>query len=284
MVTSFELAKKHLVFSLRLKLSCWQTLPLSLAGCAHHDPHIQRCCIQKVLQQYQEHPHPHPVVQHLLGPGPLREQMLQMLEDGAMDTPPELSVSLVRFKFAYTAERLIEGQHAVLKKALRLAPHHGSAYAAVRLLLPNIVADVRKSPAAIQRLADACGRVSTPESVIRHFGLTGHPALQATPKKRLPTSLVADIICHADPQTMFMPPPVHHRQGAAHDVTAEDLLSDEEAEEGDAGVDGNPNDVLDQEDFCSLLHSTGVAYLKDCCIPLKPPKDSFEVEMNICKH
>ena len=96
---TFELSRKQLIFSLRVRLAPWERLPLSLAGCAH----TMRTSRDSAYNVYSSKP------PQMTIPIPL--------SDADVETPPQLAEFLSRFKFALTTERAIEGQHAVLHKA-----------------------------------------------------------------------------------------------------------------------------------------------------------------------
>ena len=140
-------------------------------------------------------------------------------------------------------------------------------------VLPNIMDELQAFPHAIHQLAEACSLVASPQSVVRHFSLANHPSIQqqlarqdqTRCRRDLSPTIVADVFCHADEHSMFIPPPVPAQQ-----VVDEHLLADSADDEAVHGIELQDSDgpcagevAAADPELHQLLHHHGVQYLQD---------------------
>eukprot|EP00969_Alexandrium_andersonii_P017730 775858-Alexandrium_andersonii.AAC.1 len=79
LVTAYTSGRRHLSFTLFLKLSSWLHLPLAMAGMAHHQEVVARRQMQRCIEMFDAAPAPerlHPMCRTLLDPAsPVRQQL-----------------------------------------------------------------------------------------------------------------------------------------------------------------------------------------------------------------
>ena len=108
LVSDFDAGRKHLSFVIKLKLSSWLELPLSMVGIAHHDEDKAREQLRLCLRQYAaaDLATIHPMCHAVLGLGSrVREQCLRVLGGTPRADCPELVEWLAKFRIILVSER-----------------------------------------------------------------------------------------------------------------------------------------------------------------------------------
>lgn len=110
--------KRHVLFSLRLKMSFWFQLPWCLFALAHPDEATARASMRRALALYAtagDGANHHWLTMLMCCPGSaLHDQLLQFsLGNLQMSQAPLLQRFAARFRFAPVTERWVEGEHAL---------------------------------------------------------------------------------------------------------------------------------------------------------------------------
>ena len=161
------------MFTLRIKLSSWRMLPLRLAGLGHWDPSERRGTIIAALREWSSkseggRQRAHPLCRRLLEEGsPLLQDLRACLRDPQARLSDALRVEVAKLLFLPTSERPVEGQHAFMHQAVKLAPNHSAVYASLKLLLPSIMSMLDSDPASMQGYGHLLTRKHK-ESLVAH--------------------------------------------------------------------------------------------------------------------
>ena len=174
--------RAHLLFILKLKLGSWKQLPGSLLGMAHFSPTVAKPQMAVCVQQYDacaDRSRLHPLCHKVLGEGSPYRPIIDSILAGtlAQPWPKELLMLLGSWRCVSVVERWIEGRHAQLKKALRLAPHHGPAMVGFCVVGEDVAATVHDDPDSLKDLAACCDAARTPLASAEALGLSGHPGI-----------------------------------------------------------------------------------------------------------
>jgi hypothetical protein len=171
----WERGRQTLLFTLQVKLSPWQRLPLIICGGAHPDETLARSILARASTLFHEIEDPeshHPLARRFFDEGsPLLAEVLAFLngQRGRLELPG-LMFHLGKLSMVPIAERLVESVHAVLKKNIRLSPHHGVAHAALGLHTPDLTTMLDANSDFIREMARCCYAVRTPMRAIKELG------------------------------------------------------------------------------------------------------------------
>eukprot|EP00971_Amphidinium_carterae_P325991 6456587-Amphidinium_carterae.2 len=202
---AFSKARAHLLCYLTLKLAHWATAPWMLYQTVQTNENLAREACSKLLRIRSSHP-----AVCRLQMEPLLSQALQWLREpeiSILDSKDlhDLSLYLARFKFAFVAERKVEGQHRLVKMRGIGAPCHSCPYVSFGLRKHEVHDSLSKQPAWISELADLLYSTRTAKKALHCLGLEKHPSLHNCVPS--PTaSTIVKVIYHADPTTLYGPP------------------------------------------------------------------------------
>lgn len=181
----FEVARKHMVFSLQVFLAPYQRLPRVLAGVCHVDPLKSRQCLMSALQQWDALDEPaqaasHSVTKLFCSEGVVRDQALEYLSrlDSDLSDFEELFVNAARLAMIPLVEITVEGKHALVQKELKRSPHSGAPSLSLLQRLPPIIRRIDEDPAYLDEVAAMCSRTYHPKKSSRELGIQGHPDIQ----------------------------------------------------------------------------------------------------------
>jgi hypothetical protein len=124
----FARARRHILFTIQLKMGFWRSLPWVLFGLGHTNEGIARTCGQRALQlfaQAGDNSDHHFLSMFMCSPGGRGHAEMLQFCGGNMPREqfPVLMRMAARFRFAMVTERWIEGRHAQIKSHLRAARH-----------------------------------------------------------------------------------------------------------------------------------------------------------------
>ena len=146
-LSEYSKARSHLLSYLTLKLAHWTSPPWSLYLLAHSDEDMGRSACSKLLRQrYRHH-----MVQATSSPS-LREEALAWIGGRSLwdDACGDLFLFVARLKFAFVAERKVEGQHRFVKMRGLSSPCHSCPYVSFALRKQELAQNVFNNPIGLQ--------------------------------------------------------------------------------------------------------------------------------------
>jgi hypothetical protein len=215
-VEDFEKARGHTKFIFKLRLSCWEELPLKLFGLGSHDIQVAHSTATQCLAMFDactDKSLLHPLCHKFLGDAgsSLRKDLISFIQGRAMSELPSLCAEVGAFVFVRTVERSVEAMHARTQRDVRGATHHSPAYVALKHSLPFIEHEMSRKPQCLKTMAELCDVVDTPCKAAQALGLSLHPAfvklLEQHGKRRTVNrkewkNIVA-MVYHGDRTTLF---------------------------------------------------------------------------------
>ena len=135
LLDGFERGRSHVIFFFVLKLSPLMDPPIFAV--AHHKQDKARQALRQCLAS--DNSHPKIKALHV---NPLNEEVQEFLsteDEIDLQELPLLRQFQGSIRFGYSAERLIEGQHAHLKKALGSVSNHSVPYDSIQLRMQEII-------------------------------------------------------------------------------------------------------------------------------------------------
>lgn len=217
-ITDFKLARQHLLFFFKQKLSHWQALPLILLGIGHVNLALARGCGRKALALYdsardQSH---HFVTKQFCTPASAGREQLEAFcvnfPYRDLDVLPMLHLHASKSLFTMVTERWIESRHALTKRHLATAPHASCVHVAWSMVLSSLRRHWSSNGRGLGELAACMTHTRNNVVALQTVGLYRHPSVQAilqdsqgkkTPLHHIACSLVKSIIFHVDGGTMF---------------------------------------------------------------------------------
>ncbi len=145
------MGRGHLVFYMTLKLSHWCEPPWLLYGMAHRDPEKARAAHLRLLASQCPHPRVQALkVEPLASQGQLWQDEGWDLSEGSLS---DLCMFIAELKWAWTAERAVEGEHRRIKQRGSSAQNHSEPYISFGLRKRELIKLLDKDPAALDALA-----------------------------------------------------------------------------------------------------------------------------------
>ena len=170
-VDDFDRARKHIIFTVRVKLSSWKMLPLRLASLGHWEASQRRGTIIAASHEWSAlsqstRQQAHPLCRRLLQEdSPLLVDLKACLHHPQAMLSDALRLEVARLVLLPTSERPMEGQHAFIHQAVKKAPHHSSVYVALKLLMPTIASMLDAAPESLQGFERAIKPNKPPTSI-----------------------------------------------------------------------------------------------------------------------
>ena len=198
----FERGRSHLLFAFTIKLQHWEEPPWSLYAVAHQDSEVAVAAMNRNLASDSNHPRVAALRQE-----PLIDQVHAFCEEPLSvfneeaEFLPELRKVLVQHRVAFSAERLIEGKHAIAQKGIRCAPSHTTPLTSLLHRTREIKQELQDNPETLDVLANQLARVRSPRVAVELLGLQHHPSCQLARNGRDP--IYTQVIYHADPWTKY---------------------------------------------------------------------------------
>ena len=128
-----------------------------------------------------------------------------LLEGGGLATYPNLCRFLAKLYFCPTAERAVEGDHAIVHRKVALARNHTMAYISLSRRMVTVQNLIDRDPENLTRLAEIMQKVHSPGLILTQLGLANHPSTALINNYRDPMHM--KIVYHADPATLFQSAP-----------------------------------------------------------------------------
>ena len=181
----FEHAQGCAQTILNVKLNCWDQLPWLLCGMAHANIDLARQTAAQCLKLFDETPAPNQNLHHPLAitclshTFPIRADV----ERFASGTPflelgHEAQLLINAFRFIPVAERVVEGKHKDIKRALSRLTIHSAPRVSMAVRQKEMVS-VTKDETKMKLLQEAITEVRSRKDLFALFGMAAHPDLQA---------------------------------------------------------------------------------------------------------
>lgn len=167
-----ERARSYFVFMMTMKLSAMLEPPLLLHAAAQHNSLVAREALRTCLQSNCHHPKVKALQQE-----PLLGDILELLEGTRQEELKYLLPFVAAFKFSWTAERKVEGEHASIHQATRKARSCTEAYDSLHRRLPE-VKDFLRRKGALEEFCEELQKHRSPKRAAAALGMAAHPALQ----------------------------------------------------------------------------------------------------------
>ena len=174
-ITEFELGRNHIVSVLVLKNMHWTQPPLLACAMSHPD----RSVAEKAFKECQASSCQHVRIKALQCE-PLRSQALRYFSDPAVDDScvKDFIFYLAEHRFMWTAERAVEGEHAIFHKRGRAAPSHSVRYLSFSRRVAEFKRDLEQDETVVLKIGSFLDRYPASLTMIKRLGLAGHPAVQ----------------------------------------------------------------------------------------------------------
>lgn len=169
---------------LNVKLNCWDRLPWLLCGIAHTNIDLARQTAAQCLKLFDQTPAAHQSLHHPLAISclshtfPIRAD-IERFANGIpfLELGHEAQLLINAFRFIPVAERVVEGKHKDIKRALsRLTIH--SAPRVSMAVRQNEVLSISKDETKMKLLHEAIAEVRSRKDLFALFGMAAHPDLQ----------------------------------------------------------------------------------------------------------
>ena len=197
----FESAKNHLHFVFRLRLAFWFDLPWKVYGCAHPNPAVHKKFLEDCLNATCEEVASCPLLQELHCESVKAEVNQYLLEGRELATSAKLCRFLARLCFCPTAERAVEGDHAIVHRKVALARNHTMAYISLSRRMVTVQNLIDEDPENLTRLAAIMQKTHSPALILTQLGLANHPSTAYLTNYRDPLHM--SIVYRSDGPTMF---------------------------------------------------------------------------------
>ncbi len=170
---------------LNVKLNCWDQLPWLLCGIAHTNIDLARQTAAQCLNLFDQTPVPNQNLHHPLAVAclsqsfPIRKD-IERFASGTqfLELGHEAQLLINAFRFIPIAERVVEGKHKDIKRALsRLTIH--SAPRVSMAVRQNEVVSMTKDETKMKLLQETIAEVRSGVDLVALFGMAAHPDLQA---------------------------------------------------------------------------------------------------------
>lgn len=153
-----------------LKLSAMQEPPLLLHGASHQNELVARRALRTCLEGACAHPR---IV--VLQSQPLHGQASAFLEGTPLEELPDLLDFIAAFKFSFSAERRVEGEHIMLHHAFAGAPRRSEAHDSLYRRLPDIK-PLLQEEGGLSYLCEELDCARSPQSAAAALGMAKHPS------------------------------------------------------------------------------------------------------------
>ena len=195
----FESARAHLVFVFVLRLSHWQAAPWCVFGCAHHLEAVAK----KWLRYSLDADSMHPLFVRLRTE--LRDDALAWLGGEPLTELQDLTMFFGELRFAFTAERYIEGEHAKIHHKVAIAHHVSTPYLSVGRQMPEIAELLDSDETKMEDMSDHMLDASSKVKACAMLGLSTHPSIQQA--RHHQDTVHVKTAYHADRWTFRATPP-----------------------------------------------------------------------------
>ena len=170
---------------LNVKLNCWDQLPWLLCGIAHTNIDLARQTAAQCLKLFDQTPAANQTLHHPLAVSclshtfPIRAD-IERFANGSpfLELGHETQLLINAFRFIPVAERVVEGKHKDIKRALSRLTFH-SAPRVSMAVRQNEVLSISKDETKMKLLHEAIAEVRSTKSLSALFGMAAHPDLQA---------------------------------------------------------------------------------------------------------
>jgi hypothetical protein len=180
----FEHAQGCAQTILNVKLNCWDQLPWLLCGIAHANIDLARQTAARCLKLFDQTPAQnqnlhHPLAVAFLSPNfPIRSH-IESFANGTtfQELGSEAQLLIDALRFIPVAERVVEGKHKDIKRALSRLTTHSAPRVSMAVRQSEVVA-MTKDETKMKRLHEAIAEVRSGD-LFSVFGMAAHPDLQA---------------------------------------------------------------------------------------------------------
>lgn len=227
----FDRARAHVAFYFTVKLSHLQELPWKILQLGHRNEVVAQMAANDILSSAS--PHPHPFVQKLCQPGPLRQACQRWIggESLSAGNMKELRKFVATMRFVPTSERAIEGQHAKVHRQGLGRPNHTEHFQSYFVRSNEMAQALENGDLSLESFAWYCQIARNSFEACQSVGLAGHPSLGTVPaRRRHQSQLHAKVIYHADPYTLYTAaaPDVEMKPGGGRNVVPLHALQDDQ--------------------------------------------------------
>eukprot|EP00971_Amphidinium_carterae_P351687 6492230-Amphidinium_carterae.3 len=202
-LAAFLAGRSHLLFYLTFKLAHWQEAPWLVCKLALSEEVQARDAYIHLMNMPKTHSRVRKLMEEpLLTQGQLWYSGVSLFDDQVRD----FCEYVAELRFSWCAERRIEGQHRVIKQRGAPAPNHSTAYMSYGLRKHELQHLVESDRGFLSQLAELAVQARTRPLALKRLGLLHHPhhpQHAGTATKRMSSSLLAKIIYHADPATLY---------------------------------------------------------------------------------
>ncbi|CAE7768413.1 unnamed protein product, partial [Symbiodinium necroappetens] len=198
---------------LEQKLRCWKEMPWRLAALNHPNSDVCRQHAREILAFLESSPKQaslhHRVTWKFLEPeSRLLAQLKQFAAaDAEMQTLPELWQVVMELRFIPTCERLQEGDHAIVKRALGENRRASGPFVSMAIRMPEIEALFVK-PEDWKDFLSQWPKIQRPDEAAKRFGLVGHPCYKAACEEKAGSkekrAVLAVSLYNLDPELQFL--------------------------------------------------------------------------------
>ena len=141
---------------------------------------------------------------------PLASEGQEWLAGVPLTECPNMLVFIARLRFAWTAERKVEGQHRNIKLRGRASPNHSVAYMSYGLRRQEICDRFQQDCDWANYLAKLAASTSSRIKAMRALGLDNHPTKDMKQRQHIPLGQgdYVKMIYHADHESLYGPCPL----------------------------------------------------------------------------
>ena len=198
-IAEFEKGRIHIFFGLTLKLGCFLVPPLRIGAATHHHREASVAAIRICLDAEPNH-----YRLRQLQSEPVLSEALAYIQGEELQNLPMLQMYIAELRFAFSAERYVEGGHAVVYKHGGHARNRCESYDSLHLRVCEIERCMDSDPNFLIELADILLEARSPEKLTAMLGLGSHPSARLSKSGWDP--IWRKIVYRADPFSMYKAP------------------------------------------------------------------------------
>ena len=161
-IAEFEKGRIHIFFGLTLKLGCFLVPPLRIGAATHHHREASVAAIRICLDAEPNH-----YRLRQLQSEPVLSEALAYIQGEELQNLPMLQMYIAELRFAFSAERYVEGGHAVVYMHGGHARNRCESYDSLHLRVCEIERCMDSDPNFLIELADILLEARSPENLPR---------------------------------------------------------------------------------------------------------------------
>ena len=177
----YSRAKIHITSVLSLKMAHWRESPYFCFGIAHHNQ-------SKAFSSYQRAmglDGGHPLITTLQSENMARDRLLFESLEGRLplsediSDAPTLRAFIAKLRVTPTAERAVEGTHAIVHKEVRRSPNHSSPLVSLANRFPYLQREMLDDPQKFSKFAAVFAQTTDARTAVELLGLGSHTSSRA---------------------------------------------------------------------------------------------------------